>query len=73
MEWKNLPAFEMSSHIINWTSMDIIIFSIIWNSTTFPTNFKIGDWISNKATSHFAPLTWIYRVVEILPNFSKNH
>jgi hypothetical protein len=38
----------------------------------FPIGFKIGDWISNKATGHLAPLTWIYRVTEVLPNLVKS-
>jgi hypothetical protein len=59
-EWKSLSALKMSSHITNQTSRDIIIFSILWNPITFPNNFKIGDWISNKAMGHLAPLTWIY-------------
>jgi len=70
-EWKSLPALEMSSHVTNRTNKDIIIFSILWNSTTSPNDFKIGDWISNKVTGHLALLTWIYRVVEIFPNLVK--
>jgi hypothetical protein len=37
----------------------------------FPNGFKIGDWINNKATGHVAPLTWIYKVAEVLPNLVK--
>jgi hypothetical protein len=71
MEWKSLPTLEMSSHVTYRTSKDIIISSIPWNPATFPNGFKISDWINNKATGHLAPLTWIYRVAEVLPNLVK--
>jgi hypothetical protein len=71
MEWKSLPTLEMSSHVSNRTSNDIIIFSIPWNPIMFPINFKIGDWINNKATSHLTLLTWIYQMAEVLPNLVK--
>jgi hypothetical protein len=71
MEWKSLLTLEMSSHFIYRTSRDIIIFSIPWNLAMFPNGFKIGDWISNKAMGHLAPLTWVFRVAEVLPNLVK--
>jgi hypothetical protein len=37
----------------------------------FNSNFKIGDWISSKATCHLAPFTWFYRVAEVLLNLVK--
>jgi hypothetical protein len=42
-EWKRLPALEMSSHVINRTSRDIIISSIPLNLVAFPSDFKIDD------------------------------
>ncbi len=72
MEWKSLPALEMSSHVTNQTSKDIIIISSIpWNLVAFPSGFKIRDWINSKAMSHLTPLTWIYRIAEVLPNLVK--
>ncbi len=70
-EWKSLLALEMTSHITNQINKDIIISSNPWNMDAFPNGFKIGDWINIKAMSHLAPLTWIYRMVEVFPNLVK--
>ncbi len=61
----------MNSHVTNQTNRDIIISSIHWNPVALSSGFKIGDWISSKATSHLALLTWIYRMAEVLPNLVK--
>ncbi len=67
-EWKSLPTLEMNSHVINRTSRDIIISSILWDPVTF---FQTGNWISNKTTGHPTPLTWIYRVTKVLSHLVK--
>ncbi len=42
-EWKSLLALEISSHIANRISKDIIISNIPWNLVVFPSNFKTSD------------------------------
>jgi hypothetical protein len=62
--WKDLTALGVSLHPINRLNRDLIIDSILWDSTIANNKPVVGDWVSKKESNRPTPPKWVYQITD---------